>query len=104
MDKNRIQLNRLATPWDVRSEKLQSETFLVKFIHDWLPVGKLLQHYKTHYSSKCPSCDCEIEDRNHFLQCHARSNWHKDMISDVRKYFTKHPTRPALADILYARL
>ena len=74
--------------------------FVTKYIHDWLPLGKLLQHYKPHYSSKCPACDHMCEDRSHFLRCTNRRSWHHDLLKDLRYFFTKHPTRPALVDIL----
>ncbi|KAG7366954.1 hypothetical protein IV203_029624 [Nitzschia inconspicua] len=44
--------------------------FLVKFLHGWLPVGKLVSRYNpVKYPSVCPSCDEPIEDSKHFLTC-----------------------------------
>ena len=40
------------------------------------------------------------EDRSHFLRCTNRRSWHHDLLKDLRYFFTKHPTRPALVDIL----
>ena len=41
--------------------------FIVKLVHEWLPLGRLTSKYKQHHMSKCPSCSHEVEDGDHFL-------------------------------------
>jgi hypothetical protein len=74
--------------------------FFVKYLHDWLPLGAQISKYKPHYLAKCPSCDHELEDRNHFLRCQERKQWQSKMIEDVRAFATSFPTRPALTRVL----
>jgi hypothetical protein len=73
--------------------------FVTKLLHDWLPFGSLLSKYKPTYSAKCPSCECEMEDRDHFLRCPGR-HWKGDLFDALRKYLDRNKTRPALDDIL----
>jgi hypothetical protein len=73
--------------------------FITKFVHDWLPLGKLLSKYKPHYSSKCPSCNHEVEDRDHFLRCPGRK-WQAEFFEALRPYLNRHKTRPVLDDLL----
>ncbi|KAG7363181.1 hypothetical protein IV203_026541 [Nitzschia inconspicua] len=43
-------------------------TFLVKFLHGWLPLKKVISRYDPiKYLSACPSCDEPIEDFKRFL-------------------------------------
>jgi hypothetical protein len=63
--------------------------FIVKYVHDWLPLGKLLSHYKDPQSTTCPSCSTTIEDRTHFLWCSFRQRWKSVMISDLRAFSAK---------------
>jgi hypothetical protein len=74
--------------------------FITKYVHDWLPLGKLISKYKPHYPSKCPSCPHAEEDRHHFLKCPARNTWHNNMVQELKELFLKHPTRPELSAIL----
>jgi hypothetical protein len=78
--------------------------FITKYVHDWLPVGKLISKYQPKYSAKCPSCPHLEEDRHHFLKCPARTEWHSDMVKELKAFFVRHPTRPVLADILLVAL
>ena len=78
--------------------------FTVKFIHDWLPLGSLVSYYKGNYSTKCPSCDHEFENRDHFLLCESRREWNQEALKELRRFLKKHPTRPALIDILLEAL
>ena len=43
--------------------------FLVKYVHDWLPLGNLVSKYASQYPPSCPSCKCEPEDYHHMLCC-----------------------------------
>ena len=57
--------------------------FIVKLIHEWLPLGQLISKYKQHHISPCPSCpSCphDVEDSDHFLRCPACSHWKSDML------------------------
>ncbi|KAG7366908.1 hypothetical protein IV203_029578 [Nitzschia inconspicua] len=61
--------------------------FLVKFLHGWLPVGKLVSRYDpVKYPSVCPSCDEPIEDSKHFLTCPnpERRKWHAALKTSLR--------------------
>ncbi|KAG7352859.1 hypothetical protein IV203_008907 [Nitzschia inconspicua] len=54
----------------VNTFKDGSHMFLVKFLHGWLPVGKLVsRNDPVKYPSVCPSCDEPVEDFKHFLIC-----------------------------------
>jgi hypothetical protein len=78
--------------------------FMTKYVHNWLPLGKLISKYKPQYSAKCPSCPHEEEDRSHFLKCPERNTWHSEMALALREFFIQHPTRPELAIILLSAL
>jgi hypothetical protein len=90
--------------WDVHGLNIRKhyyrKHFFIKYIHDWLPLGKLLSKYKPENLSKCPSCTEPIEDRTHFLRCKERSQWHDDLHIELQIFLDQNNTRPALADIL----
>jgi hypothetical protein len=69
-----------------------STTFLVKFLHDLLPVGKRVQQYdQEKYTSKCPSCDEEMEDTKHLLLCQdqERKKWQSELRQSVIQHSNK---------------
>jgi hypothetical protein len=74
--------------------------FTTKFIHNWLPLGALTSKYDSKYLSKCPSCDNENEDREHFLRCIPRKQWQSDLLADFQKNAPKMKTQPEILDIL----
>ena len=74
--------------------------FIVKFVHEWLPLGRLTTKYKKQHLPTCPTCSHEIEDGEHFLRCTNRPQWKSDMFCALRNYFNKIPTRPFLRDLL----
>ena len=78
--------------------------FIVKFVHKWLPLGRLTSKYKKHHLPTCPTCSHEIEDGEHFLCCTDRPQWKLDMFCALRNYFNKIPTRPFLGDLLITSL
>ena len=78
--------------------------FIVKFIHEWLPLGRLTSKYKKHHLPTCPTCSHEIEDREHFLHCTDHPQWKSDMFCAFQNYFNKIPTRPFLGDLLITGL
>ena len=78
--------------------------FIIKFIHEWLPLGRLTSKYKKHHLSTCPTCSHDIEDGDHFLHCTEHPQWKSDMFHALRNYFDKTPTRPFLGDMLIPSL
>ncbi|KAG7362528.1 hypothetical protein IV203_025412 [Nitzschia inconspicua] len=77
--------------------------FLVKFLHGWLPVGKLVSRYDPFkYPSACPSCDEPSEDSKHFLTCPnpERCKWHAALTTSLRHRCESVDTDPALLDLL----
>ena len=48
--------------------------FIVKLVHEWLPLGRLTSKYLQHHMSKCPSCFHYVEDGDHFLQAPSAHN------------------------------
>ncbi|KAG7361856.1 reverse transcriptase RNA-dependent DNA polymerase [Nitzschia inconspicua] len=77
--------------------------FLVKFLHGWLPVGKLVSRYNPiKYPSACPSCDEPVEDFKHFLTCPnpERRKWHATLTTSLRHRCESVDTDPALLDLL----
>ena len=55
------------------------EKFIIKFIHNILPTGKVVHRYKPYYNPGCPSCDHQCEDQSHLLICPTvkRTKWKK---------------------------
>ena len=41
--------------------------FLIKFLHDWLPLGYLKSRYAAYYDDTCPLCSNTLETRSHFF-------------------------------------
>ncbi|KAG7369751.1 hypothetical protein IV203_027497 [Nitzschia inconspicua] len=77
--------------------------FLVKFLHGWLPVGKLISRYDpVNNPSVCSSCDEPIEDFKHFLTCHnqERRKCHAALKTSLRHRCESVNTDPALLDLL----
>ena len=92
--------------WDsqaraIRTFQHTSHTFLVKFLSKWLPVGKQVNRYNpTAYPSKCPSCDCPVEDFDHVFRCHDRRKWWSALRQDLFQLFDRSNTNPVLAELL----
>ena len=78
--------------------------FIVKFVHEWLPLGWLSSKYKKHHLLTCPTCSHDIKDGDHFLCCTERPQWKSDMFRALCNYFDKTPTRPFLGDLLITGL
>lgn len=70
--------------------------FLIKYIHNWLPVGALVSKYATKYPASCPSCPCILETRSHLLLCPTRQPERDKLIIDVRRFVHNFPTDPFL--------
>ena len=78
--------------------------FIVKFVHEWLPLGRLTSKYKKHHLPTCPTCSHEIKDSDHFLHCTEHPQWKSDMFCTLRNYFNKTPTGPFFGDLLITSL
>ena len=78
--------------------------FIIKFIHDELPLGRLTSKYKKHHLSTCPTCSHDIEDGDHFLQCTEHPQWKSDKFCALHNSFDKTPTRPFLGNLLITSL
>jgi hypothetical protein len=72
------------------------KTTLVKYLHDWLPLGKQTHRYDKKYPASCPSCEAPIEDRDHFWCCPAlsRLQWKHAFIRSMQTYLHDIDTAP----------
>jgi hypothetical protein len=92
--------------WDghcnaVKVFRQKSSTFTTKFLSRWLPVGKLTNRYNpTTYSSRCPSCDCAVEDFKHAFCCPARQEWQSTLRQELLKVFATTNTDQAIQNLL----
>ena len=78
-------------------------SFLSKFLHNLLPVGKRVHRYDPiRYPNSCPSCDAEEEDIVHFLRCPntTRRKWQQDLSTALRKHFEATNTALVLQELL----
>jgi hypothetical protein len=54
----------------IRSVKIPNRSFVIKFLHRWLPVGKRVHQYSPSiYPDHCPSCIFPIEDFDCTFRC-----------------------------------
>ena len=96
-------INRIAHGHSVH-RFYHKKQFIVKFVHEWLPLGRLTSKYKKHHLPTCPTCSHEIDDGEHFLCCTDHPQWKSDMFCALQNYFNKIPTRPFLGDLLITSL
>jgi hypothetical protein len=54
---------------EAKTLTITRRTNLLKYIYEWLPIGKMLQRIDSSASPKCPSCDCDIEKPEHLFWC-----------------------------------
>ena len=74
--------------------------FLIKLIHDWLPLGYLRSRYAVFYSETCPLCTPPVvETRTHFLRCPHRQ-WKGSMITELQQFWRHQHLDPNLSLIL----
>ena len=75
---------------------------LVKYLHDHIPVGKLVNQYHPKYPAGCPSCPEPLETREHLLLCPEkhRQEWKQKCIKTVRQYLEKTNTALPLMTLL----
>ena len=70
--------------------------FIVKYIHNWLPVGSLVSKYAIQYPAGCPSCACEYENRFHLLQFPVRQPQRNKLVIGLQRFFNQFTTEPYL--------
>jgi hypothetical protein len=98
--------------WDSHARAISifqntSHTFLVKFLSKWLPVGKQVNRYNPAiYPSKCPSCECPVEDFDHVFRCPCqdRRKWRSVLQQDLLQLLDRSNTNPVLVDLLVTGL
>ena len=80
--------------WNVHgtsvSRDYSRKNFIVKYVHNWLPVGSHVSRYDVQYPASCPSCSCDNETILHMLQCSKRENIRKKFIHDVQMFIEKY--------------
>jgi hypothetical protein len=69
-------------------------TNLLKYIYEWLPIGKTLNRIDPTASTKCPSCDCAVETPKHMFCCPKaeRQQITTDCIKQITEVCTKWNT------------
>jgi ferredoxin-thioredoxin reductase catalytic subunit len=74
----------------------------VKYLNDWLPLGKQVNRYGARYSCICASCNLnEVEDRDHFWNCPAapRREWRQKCFRTMKECLQTLETAPPLQDL-----
>lgn len=87
---HRLALNRLK----------QHQVTLVKHLHNFTPVGKLVHTMDPKYPPHCPSCPEPLETRDHLPLCPARDGWRKDCYKEVKDKLEEWDTHPELMELL----
>lgn len=87
----------------INAFQASTPTFLVKFLHRWLPIGRHVHRYNSDlYQGHCPSCPTPVEeDFHHFLSCPnpERQKWQSTLRMSIIKVTHTH-TDPELVQIL----
>lgn len=82
--------------WESHGTAMQQhyrqKVFFVKFIHDWLPLGRLVSRYRIGITEHCPACGYHNEDRDHMLTCSEDAGWVEDCITELHHWFINFPT------------
>ena len=73
--------------------------FIIKLIHDWLPLGHLRSRYATYYQDSCPLCPSTLETLTPFLRCPHRL-WFPALLADLEKQWSSLNADPHLAMLL----
>jgi hypothetical protein len=63
-------------------------TTLIKYLHGWLPVGRVVHRYDKKYEKECPSCtSVEEETIGHLPVCpgELREQWRKETLQETKK-------------------
>lgn len=92
--------------WKPPKTQHQLSTFLPKFLHCWLPVGKMVSRYNPQvHQAYCPSCEGNIlEDQTHMLKCPSRQACQRDLKITMRYRSEAISTDPMLSRILVEAL
>jgi hypothetical protein len=81
----------------------EHSTFITKFIHGQLPVGKRVHLYnQVDYNHQCPSCHEDQEDTLHMLRCRHpdRVAWQQTLMTALREHAAKTDTAEILLDLM----
>jgi hypothetical protein len=62
-------INWAAFRHQATKQTVNRRTCLLKFVYEWLPIGKTLQHIDSSAETKCPSCNAPIETPDHMFCC-----------------------------------
>jgi hypothetical protein len=87
----------------IRTLKITSRTFLVKFLHKWLPVGKQVHRYNPSICpSHCLSCQIPVDDLDHTFSYPdlQRRGWQSKLRTALIKLSDQSSTTPVLAIII----
>ena len=71
---------------------------VVKFLHDVLPVGKIVHRYHQANPVNCSECGA-FEHHKHLYRCPKRSEWKKQIHRNLRKKMDRANTDSVLAQI-----
>ena len=85
-------------------EIIQRKIFVVKYIHNWLPVGSHVSRYDPKYPASCPLCGYEREDFLHMLGCPMRRELQTKLFRDINNYNKKQKSDPYLCILLIRSL
>lgn len=69
--------------------------FIVKYVHEWLPVGHLVSKYSPTHKTSCPMCNL-YKDFDHFLGCKELSSIRSEMYDHIKS----NSQQPMLNDVL----
>ena len=71
---------------------------LHKYIHNWLPLGKLLEH-RHNQQSKCPHCSGQ-DTRDHLHACPHQTHSYHEHTTQLKQKLQTWKTEPGLARLL----
>jgi hypothetical protein len=91
-------INWVAFRHQANKQTVNRQTSLLKFVYEWLPIGKILQHIDPSAETKCPSCNMPIETPQHMFCCpkEERKGITQLCIKQVIDLYTKWKTREDL--------
>jgi hypothetical protein len=97
--------------WEVfkcqaRKQHINRRTNLLKFVYEWLPIGKILQHIDQSAETKCPSCDTPIKTHQHIFCCPKKEqdDITKACINQISELCTKWNVGDDLSNALQTSL
>jgi hypothetical protein len=79
-----------------------SQSFLVKMLHQILPIGTLIYKYDSvKYTSDCPTCQEHNETYDHLFQCShpSRAGWKNQLKATLIKFTDETNSHHLLQDI-----